>query len=578
MDYQFPVLKGVPYLRYLARMHRHLLPNWYLEVGTNTGRSLAKATCNSIAVDPNFIISTDVIGSKPSVHFFQSTSDDFFSAGHTKRLCDKVDMAFLDGLHLFEFLLRDFMGTEKLCDTDSVIAMHDCIPMTYIAAERHWDTKATKSWTGDVWKVVPILKKYRPDLKIEVLDCPPSGLTIVTNLDPENDVLDKHYDEIIAEFMEVSLSDYGEERLISELEIVPSRLWPANRHVGGIEPNVGFAERNLLRKVAAKPASPKLHLHKPISFSIKNPARTNDKIKANSWGESFFAEGLANALRRRGHDADIHFRRHWNAGEGEGTDIVLRTVHLPFERSASRNCLIWNIYGTNLSDEEIDSADHVFVASKIRANELKTKVGPEKVSTLYQAFDADRMSSAGPSMKSSLLFVGSNHNKKSMRKSVQMCLQHGANLDIYGKGWEESKASKFVRSDFIGNNELAQHYRGASAVLNDHYETMGLDGFVSNRIFDVLACGSAIISDTVAGLPEDIYDWVDQYGDKGEFSAILDKLLSESAGRQKERIGFAEEMKQLHSFDQRAAEIIEVARATKISGNAPSRKQHASAG
>lgn len=227
-SYVFPKLSGVPYIEFLAQMHKHLQPNWYLEVGTNTGTSLGKAIGNAIAVDPDFKISTDVIGAKTQVQFYQMTSDVFFDGKYARNHCDSVGFAFLDGMHLFEFLLRDFINTEKLSTPNGVIAMHDCIPLTYIAAERHWDTKATTAWTGDVWKLVPILKKYRPDLTIDVLDCPPSGLTVVTNLDPENDSLERHYDEIVAEYTELRIKDYGEEKLTEELDITDSRTYTAN--------------------------------------------------------------------------------------------------------------------------------------------------------------------------------------------------------------------------------------------------------------------------------------------------------------------------------------------------------------
>ena len=114
MNFEFPKLTGVPYIRFLARMHRHMQPDWYLEVGTNTGTSLQKATGNAIAVDPDFKVSTNVIGAKSQVHFYQMTSDDFFKGRYASKLCRTIDFAFLDGLHLFEFLLRDFIGTEKL--------------------------------------------------------------------------------------------------------------------------------------------------------------------------------------------------------------------------------------------------------------------------------------------------------------------------------------------------------------------------------------------------------------------------------------------------------------------------------
>ncbi len=31
-------------------------------------------------------------------------------------------------------------------------------------------------WTGDVWKLIPILQRYRPDLQLTLFDAPPSGL------------------------------------------------------------------------------------------------------------------------------------------------------------------------------------------------------------------------------------------------------------------------------------------------------------------------------------------------------------------------------------------------------------------
>lgn len=38
--------------------------------------------------------------------------------------------------------------------------------------------------SGDVWKVVVLLKKYRPDLSIHTVATPPTGTCVVRNLDP----------------------------------------------------------------------------------------------------------------------------------------------------------------------------------------------------------------------------------------------------------------------------------------------------------------------------------------------------------------------------------------------------------
>ena len=46
-----PEINGLGYHRMLRRMHHILRPDWYLEIGTFTGRSLKFAECNTVAVD-----------------------------------------------------------------------------------------------------------------------------------------------------------------------------------------------------------------------------------------------------------------------------------------------------------------------------------------------------------------------------------------------------------------------------------------------------------------------------------------------------------------------------------------------
>ncbi len=47
-----------------------------------------------------------------------------------------ISMAFLDGMHHFEYLLRDFINTEKHCSSNSVILLHDCLPTDRHVARR----------------------------------------------------------------------------------------------------------------------------------------------------------------------------------------------------------------------------------------------------------------------------------------------------------------------------------------------------------------------------------------------------------------------------------------------------------
>jgi hypothetical protein len=197
---------GLGYHDYLVNLIESSNAKSYLEIGTFSGDSLARVNCAAIAIDPKFHVSQNVIGQKPACMMFQMASDDFF-ANHdpTMMFGRKIDIAFLDGLHLYEFLLRDFINTEKHCFPDSFIVMHDCVPPTYEMTNRTYmpallNADYKNYWTGDVWKIIPILQKFRPDLKVAMIDCPPTGLLIVGNLNPNSTILSDNYSTIVSEF------------------------------------------------------------------------------------------------------------------------------------------------------------------------------------------------------------------------------------------------------------------------------------------------------------------------------------------------------------------------------------------
>jgi len=233
-EVQFQIdLAAAEYLTVLARLHALLRPKTYLEIGTRSGDSLKLAQCASVAVDPAFSISADTIGAKPSCHFYQTTSDRFFErCCITETLGGAVELAYLDGMHLAEFLLRDFTNVEHVCKRNSVVVIHDCMPSDVYMTCRYEGDEAARSrscypdwWTGDVWKTVWALKQYRPDLKITAIDSPPTGLICVTNLDPGSHVLEKQYASIVTEMTALGESNKALQDYLASLSpISPSEI------------------------------------------------------------------------------------------------------------------------------------------------------------------------------------------------------------------------------------------------------------------------------------------------------------------------------------------------------------------
>jgi hypothetical protein len=229
--YLAPRLSDVPYINLMRTAHRELSPRRYFEIGTQKGRSLALASCPSVAVDPRFMLPDGFAEARPHLQLFPTTSDAFFKAHDlTQLLGGSVDLAFLDGMHRFEYLLRDFMNAERHCATGSVILLHDCVPVSTELVYRRpgvprrpeFDVMP-KAWAGDVWKLLPILREHRPDLRLTVFDAGPTGLVFVTGLDPASRVLEENYEAIVAKYMDLDLAQIGLGDFLAAQSVQPTR-------------------------------------------------------------------------------------------------------------------------------------------------------------------------------------------------------------------------------------------------------------------------------------------------------------------------------------------------------------------
>lgn len=222
-DPGFPEITGQHYLTTLVDIVTGLDADWYLEIGSRSGTSLAKIPCNFVAIDPEFQIANPVFQSARQMHFFQMTSDDFFADGFLGRAGITPDVAFIDGMHHFEYALRDFLNCEAAMGRDGVIILHDVCPSTAVMASRDMaELHALRPWTGDVWKVVLALLDHRPDLSVHILDAAKTGLCVVHGLDPANTILRDNLDAILAQYMDHDLGRMGPDTLYGRLPLEPA--------------------------------------------------------------------------------------------------------------------------------------------------------------------------------------------------------------------------------------------------------------------------------------------------------------------------------------------------------------------
>ncbi len=185
-------VSSVYYLDFLRAAHEVLEPPTYLEIGVRNGASLALARSSSVGIDPAYRLLTVP---PPDTKLFRETSDAYFErpdplvtlAGRP------VAFSFIDGMHLSEFALRDFVNVERHAHWTGVVVFDDILPRDVEMAARD---RQTRTWTGDVFKILAVFAEHRPDLICLRIDTEPTGLLMVLGLDPESRVLADRLDAI----------------------------------------------------------------------------------------------------------------------------------------------------------------------------------------------------------------------------------------------------------------------------------------------------------------------------------------------------------------------------------------------
>lgn len=161
---------------FLAKLHELLRPTTYLEVGVQTGASLALAAFSKLAIgiDPQPLVNQS---GNQQIHAMKSNEffDRAFAVG-LEYVGPSIDLAYIDGSHLFEDAMWDFAHIEKYCNAGSVVVLDDILPYSAAIAERE---QPPGDWTGDVWKCTHALIKHRPDLHVYEVDTATTGSLLV---------------------------------------------------------------------------------------------------------------------------------------------------------------------------------------------------------------------------------------------------------------------------------------------------------------------------------------------------------------------------------------------------------------
>ncbi|MDM7892738.1 glycosyltransferase family protein [Curtobacterium caseinilyticum] len=288
--------------------------------------------------------------------------------------------------------------------------------------------------------------------------------------------------------------------------------------------------------------------------------------EGDGWGDVHFAAELAGSLERLGQQVRID-RRDAHVRDDDAEDdvtVVVRGLDRVPPNPASVN-LLWVIsHPDDVADTELRSFDAVFAAGPVWAAAAAERSGAP-VHTLLQATDPSvfhppAAGEPGGPDAGHVVFVGSTRGAD--RAVVRDAVALGVDLRVHGPGWDGLVPAASLGSSSLSRAEVARAYASARVVLNDHWPDMAAGGFVSNRVFDVLASGGVVVTDEVVGLRQVLdVPTLAVARSRHELATLLDPAQAWPSAD--ERAAVAATVAAAHSFDARARVLLDVARAER---------------
>ena len=298
-----------------------------------------------------------------------------------------------------------------------------------------------------------------------------------------------------------------------------------------------------------------------LRWAIKNPAPAGPE--AEKWGDTHFARAVAAALRHWGQEVVIDNRPEFERVTARHDDVALVLRGLaPYRVTPENVSIAWVISHPEMLGRPEASAYDRVVAASISWAEEASRAWHLPIEPLLQATDPDLFhpDRAEPDTGHPVLFVGSS--RKQYRPVVRAAIEAGLPVSIYGPQWKQFVPKGYVKALYLDNTDLGAAYRSAGVVLNDHWEDMRVQGFLSNRLFDAAASGARVVTDDVAGLG-DLFGRSVQVMRSGDdlirFTGAPSSVLDEIFGDDEERRAVAARIHREHSFLARAERLVEIA-------------------
>lgn len=290
-----------------------------------------------------------------------------------------------------------------------------------------------------------------------------------------------------------------------------------------------------------------------LRWAVKTAAPAG--ARGQAWGDTHFARGIADALERLGQYAAVDAlpAAHRTTSAYDDVHLVLRGPER-IDPPPRGTAVIWIIsHPDQITTDELSRFSLRYAASLRWSSQSRARFGLD-VSPLAQCTDTTRFVPYVGPRTDDLVFVGTARGI--VRPAVVVPVDAGAPVRVYGPDWRGYIRASAIAATHLPNDELPRVYGSAGAVLNDHWPAMRREGFVSNRLYDVVAAGGRAISDEVEGIAETFGPAVRMFRSDDELREISTSPLASIFPDDDVLAEITARVRREHSFDARARTLL----------------------
>lgn len=276
----------------------------------------------------------------------------------------------------------------------------------------------------------------------------------------------------------------------------------------------------------------RLRKKKNLTFHIASPSDiVAPGLGRNLWGDTWVKHELSAALKKLGYiiskskptqvppDVLIHL-------SGGGISYIYKK---PIEKLSNNIFKIIWIYShpERVTSTSLRGYDRIYCCSTFFIKKLH-KMGYTDARVMLGATSKRPVKVPN---KYDIVFVGNNRGPRGMdgRAIINQLKSLGDlpyRIAIFGSNWKGRIPNSWYAGRYYPYLELQKLYASSKICLQDHRKEMTDEGFVSVKVFDILASGSLVISDINKGLGPIFKGAVPQYKSAQHLKQLLNRYIN----------------------------------------------------